>query len=216
MGIASVSVKRVVSFRESETEVTDLGIGAVSSTNEQISAGSSNVDSVDTNGKMTSGVAEKAENILLNHESGGDKQLDGANESIEPEFATHIEGADNLVVIGDMAPEASCSEKQQSSVVDFEEVSGNPVASSSESEQIEDLPVDKEVSVEIKQDQVHSSGPDANFREGIDQEANEELSSPDSECEEKPIYELEKQLPVSDKAMVESSSENHEGLGVSL
>ncbi|KAI8562617.1 hypothetical protein RHMOL_Rhmol03G0048700 [Rhododendron molle] len=220
VGFSPVMVKRVVSFDDSVTEVTDLGIGGHAPSNEQIFADSSNVDSVDENGMITSGVAEKAEHILLSHElSGADKQLDSGRESRVPEFATHIE---------DAAPVASYSEnkssedldlsalkKEQPSVVVYEPVfSGSPAASSYESEAVEELPLDKEVTVEIKQDQVHSSGPRANFHEGIDQEGYEELSSPDSECEEKPIYELKKQLPVSDKAMVESSSENREELVV--
>ncbi|KAE9465781.1 hypothetical protein C3L33_02315, partial [Rhododendron williamsianum] len=189
----------------SDSQVETSEVGGDAPSNEQIFADSSNVDSVDENGMITSGVAEKAEHILLSHElSGADKQVDSGRESRVPEFATHIEDAADQVVIDDTAPVASYSEnkssedldlsalkKEQPSVVVFEQVSGSPAASSYESEAVEELPLDKEVTVEIKQDQVHSS-----------------------ECEEKPIYELKKQLPVSDKAMVESSSENHEELVV--
>ncbi|CAL5356761.1 unnamed protein product [Camellia sinensis] len=104
--------------------------------------------------------------------------------------------------------------EKQPSVV-YEQVTGiHPVASSSENESIEEHTINEEGALRIKQDQVYSSSSDANFHVGIDQEANEEQLSTHSEsvCEEKPMYELEEQPPLSDKAMVELSSENHEEL----
>ncbi|XP_057506258.1 uncharacterized protein LOC130789502 isoform X2 [Actinidia eriantha] len=105
--------------------------------------------------------------------------------------------------------------EEQLSVVGFEQVSGiHPTASSSENESTEEHPLDKEVALEINQDQVHSSCSNANFRVATFQEANEDLLSTHSErvSEENHMHELEEQLPVSDKTMVESSSENHEEL----
>ncbi|GFY98085.1 hypothetical protein Acr_12g0006260 [Actinidia rufa] len=109
----------------------------------------------------------------------------------------------------------TASKEEQLSVVGFEHVSGiHPTASSSENESTEEHPLDKEVALEINQDQVHSSSSNANFRVATFQEANEELLSTHSErvSEENHMHELEEQLPVSDKTMVESSSENHEEL----
>ncbi|GFZ09368.1 hypothetical protein Acr_20g0011760 [Actinidia rufa] len=271
MSFMSVLVKRTVSSADSESEVTNQSIGVDRHSNEEILVDSSQVDLLDENETVTSGITEKAENVVLYHGfSEDDQKIERANASIVPEFVaepapvilkpyfdpeaaedqlvyqdrsyqhqqdldpsssfdTNVDVAVHQVVSEeDVASAASCfdyktsddlsltaSKEEQLSVVGFEQVSGiHPTASYSENESIEEHPLDKEVAFEINQDQVHSSSSNANFCVATFQEANAELLSTHSErvSEENHMYELEEQLPMSDKVVVESSSENHEEL----
>ncbi|XP_059647274.1 uncharacterized protein LOC132293707 isoform X2 [Cornus florida] len=84
---------------------------------------------------------------------------------------------------------------------------------SSRTESIQEHSVDKVIALQFEHDhQVHSSNSNANFHAGTHQEADENLISTQHPCpsDEKSTLELEKQMPLTNKSMIEISSDNHE------
>ncbi|XP_052173084.1 uncharacterized protein LOC127788628 isoform X2 [Diospyros lotus] len=153
------------------------------------------------------------------------EQVPSSSINIDTDVATDKVEGDNVDSValnseykssGDLT--STIMNNEQPMVVSEQVSDIHPVASSCENECIEEHPVNKEVVLQVTQDQIHSSSSDANFHVGILQDANDDILSTHSESvsEVKPVYELDKAQPSSDKAVVEFSSENHHELDESI